>query len=152
MVKGIQALSGAVLMLMMLLTAADVAFRYIFNAPIAGSLELVEYMMAVLIPFSIAFCAYKRAHVAVEFVVARLPEAVRRVLRTAVLALSFPFLLCIAWQSFAYALEIRQCDLTSPVLLIATYPFVAAVATGTLLFAWIILTQLAGSLRKEKEI
>ena len=34
---------------MMFLTAADVILRYIFNRPVTGAYELIEFLMAILI-------------------------------------------------------------------------------------------------------
>ena len=59
-----EVISGAVLAAMMALTGLDVGLRYIYNSPIPGALELVEYMMAVIIPFSLTVTAFNKAHIA----------------------------------------------------------------------------------------
>ena len=37
------------LFVMMVLTAADVIGRYVFNAPISGAFEIVQYLMALVV-------------------------------------------------------------------------------------------------------
>ena len=141
-IRILQVTSGAVLLLMMLLTAADVVFRYLFNNPIPGSLELVEFMMAILVPFSLACCAFRKSHVAVEFLVGRFSERVQARFETAANLLSLPFIAIITWQSVLYAVETRECCLTSSVLLLDAYPFVAAVAVGMGAFVLVLITHL----------
>jgi TRAP-type C4-dicarboxylate transport system permease small subunit len=128
-------IGGGVLAVMMFLTAADVGFRYIFNSPIAGALETVEYIMAILIPFSIAYCAFQKSHVAVELIVGKLPKKIRTLLEMLITAVTLVFVAIIAWQNVFYTREIYESRLTSSVLLIPTYPFVVPVAVGFGAFA-----------------
>ena len=128
-------IGGAVLAVMMFLTAVDVVCRYIFNSPIAGALETVEYIMAILIPFSIAYCAFQKSHVAVELIVGRFPKKIRTLLEMLITAVTLVFVVVIAWQNVLYTREIYESKLTSSVLLIPTYPFVVPVAVGFGVFA-----------------
>ncbi len=78
-----QLLSGiaaAILALMMFLTALDVCLRYFFNRPLAGAFELVGYMMAILVPFSIAYCYQQRGHIVVDLFMERLRAKTRAVI------------------------------------------------------------------------
>ena len=56
----LQAIGALVLAAMMFLGAADVILRYFFNSPISGAYELVEYMMAIIVPFGLCVCAPSR--------------------------------------------------------------------------------------------
>ena len=56
------------LLLMMLLVAVDVCLRYIFNSPIEGVYEAVEFMMAVVFCYSIAYTQRNKGHVSVNLV------------------------------------------------------------------------------------
>lgn len=123
-------IGGGVLAVMMFLTALDVVFRYVLNDPIAGSLETVEYMMGVIVPLSIAYCASQKSHVAVELIVDKLPKRSRTWLDLFVTAVTLVFVMVIAWQNILYTREIYESKLTSSVLLVPTYPFVTAVVIG----------------------
>ena len=129
------AVGAVVLAMMMFLTALDVGLRYVFNRPLVGAFELVEYMMAILIPFSIVYCAHKRGHVAVELILGQFPEKVQVCFDLVTTFLSILFVIVIAWQNFLYIHETYILGLTSAVLLIPTYPFMIPVAIGLVAFA-----------------
>jgi len=142
LIKVMVCLATASLAAMMFLMAADVVGRYFFNSPISGGLELVEYLMAVIVPLSIAYCALQGAHVSVELLVDRLQPAVRQVIKIFTSTLSIVFVGLISWQNFLYIGEIYRSHLTSAVLKIPTYPFVAATAVGMTVFAVVMFVQL----------
>lgn len=127
LLKGI---AMGVLFIMMLLTASDVIFRYIFNRPIAGSIELTEFMMATMVSFGIAYCAVLGGHVSVDVVVSLLPKKVRTIIGIITTLLSLGLFLLITWQNVLYIKEIFNSGLESPVLLLPAYPYIAAVAIG----------------------
>ncbi len=127
LLKGI---AMGVLFIMMLLTASDVMFRYIFNRPIAGSIELTEFMMAIMVSFGIAYCAVLGGHVSVDVVVSLLPKKVRTIIGIITTLLSLGLFLLITWQNVLYIKEIFDSGLESPVLLLPAYPYIAAVAIG----------------------
>lgn len=137
------------LAIMMFLTAIDVSFRYIFNCPILGAMELVEYMMALLIPFSVAYCAFCKSHVAVEFILDRFSRKFQKAVDTPIKIITLLFLVMLTWQAFLYVVETFNSGLTSAVLLIVTYPFVIPIAVGMGVFALIVFTDLLPGVIKE---
>jgi TRAP-type C4-dicarboxylate transport system permease small subunit len=143
------AIGAAVLTMMMFLTAIDVFLRYLFNEPITGAFELVEFMMAVFIPFSIVYCAQQRCHVAVELILKRFPRAVHRVADIITTLLTMLFAVVIAWQSILYIKEMFSSEMTSSVLMIPVYPFVASVAIGIATFALVAFSQCIDLLKSE---
>ncbi|RCV85674.1 TRAP transporter small permease subunit, partial [Vreelandella rituensis] len=46
---GLEGVAGATLFALMLLTTADVVGRYFFNAPILGTVELTQQMLAAVV-------------------------------------------------------------------------------------------------------
>lgn len=144
------AIGAAILFLMMLLTALDVGMRYIFNRPIPGAFELVEYMMAIVIPFSIAYCAQERGHVSVELILARFPKKVQVAVECLMTFVAMIFSIIVAWQNFLYIGEVYDSHLTSSVLLIPAYPFVIPVVLGIATFALMLLLHLIEIISKVK--
>ena len=63
--------AAAVLTAMMALTGLDVIMRYIFNRPVSGTLEITEFMMAIVIAFGLAYCALQKRHVRIDIVISR---------------------------------------------------------------------------------
>ncbi len=135
-------LAAVVLALMMFLMATDVVSRYIFNSPIPGALELVEYMMAIVVPLAIAYCAAHRSHVSVEMVVERLSSPVRRAVSVVVTILSIAFIALVSWENFLNIGDTYASKMTSAVLHIPAYPFVVPVALGMSLYTIIMLIHL----------
>jgi TRAP-type C4-dicarboxylate transport system permease small subunit len=137
------------LALLMFLVAAEVIGRYVFNRPIPGSYELIEYLMAVLIPLSVALCAEKGEHVGVDLVVEKLSRRARG--RVEAVTLSVTVLLCgvMAWQCAKAVPESYASGLKSAVLQIPAYPTVVAVAVGA---AALTLFVLVHFLQRLKEV
>jgi TRAP-type transport system small permease protein len=142
-------IAATALTLMMFLTAADVACRYFFNSPISGAMELVEYLMAIIVPFSIAYCALQKSHVAVDLIVDHFPKYLQRFCHFLVTIPSIGFVLLISWQNYLSIFDSYDSNLTSAVLLIPAYPFFIPVAIGTFVFAVVMLVQLLSSKTKE---
>ncbi len=137
------AIGTAILALMMFLTALDVGLRYVFNRPLSGAFELVEYMMAILIPFCIVYCAHQKGHVAVELILDRFPKRIQKIADTITTFIAMIFAIVIAWQNILYIFEVKGSGLTSAVLLIPAYPFVAPIAIGMGAFALILVVHLS---------
>jgi TRAP-type C4-dicarboxylate transport system permease small subunit len=133
------AVSIACLALMMFLTALDVGLRYIFNSPIPGALELVEYMMALIVPFALAITAFEKAHIGVELVMDRFPKRIRSCVACVTNLTVFALYGLITWQNFLYIFEQHDSGMTSAVLLIPQYPFVASLTAAFALLSLITL-------------
>jgi len=133
---------------MMLLTAADVCLRYVFNSPVTGSFELVEFMMALIVPFSIVFCARERAHIHVDILLEHLPEGARSFFIFLGNILSLFLFVLITWQACIYIIEQYQSKLTSAVLYIPVYPFICALAVAFAILSLLLLAELINYLTR----
>jgi TRAP-type C4-dicarboxylate transport system permease small subunit len=142
------ALSAACLALMMFLTALDVGLRYLFNSPIPGALELVEYMMALIVPFALAITAFEKAHIGVELVMDRFPRRLRACVACVTDIMVFALYGLITWQSFLFIFEQYDSGMTSAVLLIPQYPFVASLTAAFALLSLITLMRFLENLNE----
>lgn len=113
-----------VLALMMFFTVTDVVGRYVFNMPIDGGFELVEFMMAIFVPFALVYCEKKNSHITVDLFFEKFPGILQKILAIATSFLTLIFFALICWQSYLAIGEELASKLTSSVLLIPTYPFV----------------------------
>jgi TRAP-type C4-dicarboxylate transport system permease small subunit len=141
-------ISAGTLALMMFLTAVDVAMRYVFNSPIPGALELVEYMMALLVPFALTVAAYNKAHIGVDLIMERLPQNFQLYAAFLVNLLTSIFFGIVGWQSILSVGEEFHSGVTSAVLLIPQYPFNASVAIAFVLLTLITLLHALESFTK----
>jgi TRAP-type C4-dicarboxylate transport system permease small subunit len=130
------------LAMMMFLTALDVGLRYALNRPLAGAFELVGYMMAIFVPFSVAYCAQRRGHVAVDLIMQQFPPKVKLITEIITTFITLIFVTIISWQNVLYFFEVKASELTSAVLLIPEYPFVGPTAVAFATFALVLLVHL----------
>ena len=133
---------------MMGLTLLDVAGRYLFNFPVAGSVELTELMMVAVIFSGIALSSAARGHVTVDLIAMNLSGRVRWAQRILGEGVSLSIMLVLTVVSWNKAHEVAEyADLTA-VLLIPIAPaayFMAVVLGITTVFH---LVQLVATIRQ----
>ena len=129
--------AGAVLVLLMFLTTADVAGRYFFNAPISGVFDLTQFAVLIMTFLSFAYCAWRGAHVAIELLYNRLPGGTQRVLDRATNLAGCVLFVLIAWRA-----AVQSVDETSQMLAIPFFPFYWLVAFGAALMALVLALRL----------
>jgi len=110
-----------------------------FTSTISGAMELTQYMMVTLVGFGLAYCALVKGLVSVEVLTSRFSPRVQAILNSITYFLSFGFFSLVTWQSIKYIRLIFESNLVSAVLLIPTYPFVAMLALGSLVFSLVLL-------------
>ena len=142
------AAGAGVLAIMMFLTMADVVLRYIFNSPLTGAYEVIEYMMAIVVPFGIVYCAYERSHVSVDVVFDRLPKPMQDLMSCITSFVILCLFLLVAWQNISYIHEIYSSKLTTAVLYIPSFPFVGVIAIGMVAFCLVLFIDFINFLLK----
>jgi len=90
---------------LMLITTADVVGRGFFNKPIAGTFELSEYMLAVIILLGAAYTQQVKGHVAVDFLTSKFSNKTQAICQTLVLFLSLFIVTILVWQGFMLGIE-----------------------------------------------
>ena len=141
-------IAAVFLFMLMLLTCADVALRYLFNKPILGSFELTEFMMAIIIGLALAYCALRRGHVRVDLVVSMLPERAQAVME-GLASFSFLFLfVLITWRIIPRAQQMMEAGQLTAILRIPVFPFVLVVAAGTAVLCIVLLKNFIDDLSK----
>jgi TRAP-type C4-dicarboxylate transport system permease small subunit len=76
--RALAVLAAALLFAMMLLTFVDVIMRYLFNAPIKGSFEISETLMAILIFAGLPLVSRAGEHVTIDSALRLASVAVRK--------------------------------------------------------------------------
>jgi tripartite ATP-independent transporter DctM subunit len=131
-----------------LLTAVDVILRYVFNRPIFGSNELIEFMLFTLFAFSVAHCAIRSDHIIVDILTTRLPDKTRVVVETITGGFSVAICAIIAWRNFVYAGTLMGTSTSSTMLNIPVYPFLIVGGLGFTILTWALLADFVKSLNK----
>lgn len=138
-VEVLHSVGVGVLAVLMVLTAGDVTLRYVFNRPIVGSYDLSEYMMAIVVAFAIAYCAFLKGHVRVDLVVTHFPPRVQAIIDSFTGLLSLILFGFITWQSYVYMKLLFDSGLESTVLLIPRFPFAGLVCLGSAFLTIVLL-------------
>lgn len=143
--------ASVVLFLMMLLTVSDVVGRKLFSHSVMGSVELSEFMLLILIFFSLAHGEAKNAHVKVDFVMGLFSPRVRAVVDMVTQFIGF--LLCglITWSSLVYAGKMKAAGDVSQDLWLPKYPFVYVVALGCGILALALLVKFFSAIARMGE-
>ncbi len=129
--------AGTVLILLMLLTTADVAGRYFFNSPINGVFDLTHFAVSMMTFLGLAYCGYRGGHVVIELLYDKLPPAARRVLNRGINLAGCILFALIAWRTAVQSIDVREMGEASQMMEIPLFPLYCLVAFGSGLFAWV---------------
>ena len=134
-------LAAAAVVGMMLLTTADVILRF-FRCPIPGTYEIVSFLGAVMISFSLAATSINRGHIAVDFLIKKLPpKAAGFIDRVNTVICAVMFIL-ITRYLLLYAADARRVGEVSMTLQIPVYPFIYGIAAGCAVLCAVFLLQI----------
>ena len=147
----IRNIAGSVIIMMMLLTVADVVGRRFFNRPILGVYEISNFMLVIVVFFSLACCEFLKGHITIGLVVSKLGQRTQEVIDSIMYFFFLVTFCLLTWRLCLYALgEID--GFLSRSLNIPVFPFVFIAALGSALISLVVLihflTFLAGALRK----
>ena len=131
-------IAGAVLVLLMFMTTADVVGRYFFNAPLTGVFDLTQFAVLIMTFLGFAYCAWRGAHVAIELLYNRLGRSVQRVLDPAINLIGCALFVLIAWRAVVQSVDVREFAEASQLLTIPFFPFYWVLAFGAGLMALVL--------------
>jgi len=148
--------SATLLFSLMLLTLADVVGRYGFNAPINGSFEITELLLAAIIFSALPLVSAKDDHITVDLIDAFVPSFFVWVRDVAITLVTTVILAGISYKVWHKALESVHYGDQTAMLLLPTAPvfFFISIAVGfssfiALLLAWQYLRAGASSSSKK---
>ena len=102
---GLSFLGMFMLLPLMLLTSAEVVGRAVWSRPIAGTLELSSYFLAVFVLLGVAYTQQAKAHVRVEMLTSRLSPRAAAGVEIVTLLLSLFIIAVLAWQGWVVGAE-----------------------------------------------
>ena len=124
--KILNAIAGATLTCMMLLTVADVFMR-IFRRPIIGTYEIVGYLFGIAIGFALPQVSLDRGHVYMELLVNILSKRNKAILNTLTRILCTVLFIIIGYNLFIIGNEFRLSNEVSMTIELPFYPVAYAV-------------------------
>lgn len=123
------AVAAAAVVGMMALTCLDVGLRF-FRRPIPGTYEIVGLLGAVFVSFALARTSVDQGHIAVDFLVQRLPRRVQYVVEAVNAGACALLFTVVGWQCLRYAADLKASGEVSMTLQIPIHPFVFGIAVG----------------------
>ncbi|HUG79203.1 MAG TPA: TRAP transporter small permease [Burkholderiales bacterium] len=146
--RGLAAVAALVLFAMMGLTVVDVFGRYVLHRPVAGSFEVMQFLLAILVFTALPIVSHEREHITVALAEGWLRGRLRRAQELFVLALSAAALAVIASRMWQQGDVLRETQAITGFLLwpIAPIAYFAAVLSGVALA--LVLVRLGASLRR----
>jgi TRAP-type C4-dicarboxylate transport system permease small subunit len=129
--------SAAAVAGMMVLTCMDIILR-LFRRPIPGTYEMVGFLGAVFAAFALGHTSVNRGHIAVDFVVQKLPARIQSLVdgvNALICAVFFGFL---SHQCMVYAADLKSFGEVSMTLQMPVYPFVYGIAAGCFLLTLVL--------------
>lgn len=118
--RWMNAISGAALVFMILLTVADVFLRT-FSRAVVGTFELVSFSGAVVIAFSLPFTSWMKGHIYVDFLLVKLSQRTRTVLNIFTRCLGIGIFLIIAWNIMILGMDLHKAGEVSATLHVPFY-------------------------------
>lgn len=101
LIRGLVALSGAGIVVMMLVTCADVILRR-FGWPVPGAVDIVQIAACICASCALPYTTAVKGHVAVEFFFRRLPRGMRGIVDGAWRLAVMMLYVVMSWRSLVY--------------------------------------------------
>ncbi len=139
--------AAASIVAMMLLTVADVVLR-LFRMPIPGTYEMVGFLGAFIIAFSLAYTASEKGHITVDVLVRLFPRKVQAFFDAFNELAGAAFFTLIAFAGMNAASEIKKAGEVSLTLELPIHSILYGIAAGCALLALILLRDFFDSLRR----
>jgi TRAP-type C4-dicarboxylate transport system permease small subunit len=141
------AVAVAALALMGGVTVVDVTGRYFFNKPFFGTVEICEFLMALLSFGALALAELRNGHITVDFFITALPERVQAWLEAGGTLLGIVFWWLVAWRAGVHAGRIWEAGEVSANWAVPTWPFYLGVTVGCGLLTLALIPRLLRALR-----
>jgi TRAP-type C4-dicarboxylate transport system permease small subunit len=119
-------IAGASLTLIVLLTMSDVVLRY-FKKPIPGTYEIVTFLGAMVIGFSVAYTSWIKGHIFVDFLILRFSRTTRNLFYLFTRCLGIFLFFLIGWNLIVYGMDVFRTGEVSLTLRFPYYPVIFGV-------------------------
>lgn len=142
-------MAGFFLVAMILMTGANIVIR-IFWMPIRGTYELMGYFGAIVTAFALGYTQAGRGHIAVDILVLRFSQKIRRILNGINYFICMVFFAIVGWRIALYAETLWKTGEVTETLRIIYYPFTYGVSLGCFVLALVLLVDFLKLLLEKK--
>ena len=140
---------SGVLVLMVIITVADVIGRKLFNMPVKGAYELGEMLLVVVVFLNLPNTEMQDGNVTIDILFMRFGQKAKKIIESLMYVLFLVISILFTWQVFVLASDEASGGFTSTTLNIPTSPviFIGAFGCGILtlvVFARLIILMCGG--------
>ena len=142
---------GAVLLFFLMIAgAADVIGRYLFNAPINGTIERSELMLGLMVALSWGYTQIKKGHVNVELFINHFPPRMRAITELVTTVITLVLFILIVWHSTIMALETHKSGEVVFVIHWPLAPFQLFVPLGGIILCLVLVLEIVKGIQQLK--
>lgn len=145
--RALHYVAGALIISVMAFTVYNVLGRWLFGAPLRGTVELTQLAMIGIVYLGLGYAQHQNSHIAVDLLYQRLGRRTRLVLDVFATALSMAVLSLLAWRLYDYSAVLDAGGRTTASRSIPLYPFAYVAIVGVVAFILAYATTLAQRLR-----
>ncbi len=139
MSKLMSRIASVILFLMMCLTITDVFLRKVYSKSLLGTVEVTEFMLVIVIFFTLAYTEILNGHVKVDLVMSRFGPRAQAVVDVITQFVCFLLSVLITWSTLVYSERMKASGEVSQDLWLPIYPFIYVVAMGCAVLALTLL-------------
>lgn len=132
----------------MALTVVDVAGRYLFNAPVKGSIEAIELMLGLLVYMAIPLASARAEHIRIDLLDYLLGPRARKVQRLIGSGASALVMAFITWRLYERGAQFAQFKDTSSHLGVPLAPVAWVMAAFAAVTVLVMLRDFADAIRE----
>lgn len=125
----------------MLLVVSNIILRKAFKISISGTYEIVGYLTALAISLALAYCAVKKAHIGVDYIIGKFPKPMQKITSILISLGSAAFWSLTALQVGRYAVSLKKSGVVSSTAQIPIYPIVFLIAIGILALGFVLAVE-----------
>ena len=144
-------IASVTLFFMMLLTITDVILRKTVSKSILGTVEVTEFMMVILVFFTLAQTEILDGHVKVDLVISRFSARAQAFVDMVTQFTCFLLFVLFTWSVLVYSAEMKASGEVSQDLWLPIYPFIYVVAVGCALLSLTLLIKFLIALMRTAE-
>ncbi|MBI5445920.1 MAG: TRAP transporter small permease [Deltaproteobacteria bacterium] len=149
MSKGLQTISGIILLCVIVLTIGDIVGRS-FGTPIVGTFELVSAAGGLVIAFALPMSSKEKKHVIIDLLLERVSHSCKTVLHAVSRVIAIALLLALSWAFVQMGKDIRVSGEVSSILQFPLHPLVWAMGGAFLGECLVVLDELLSLVRSRE--
>lgn len=133
--------AGITLAFMLMFTLAGISMRAL-GKPILGDYEVISFLGAIVVGFSVPYTSLLKGHVTVDFLLEMVPGNARDAIRLATRVLSIALFLWMGWNFVLMSLDLIKSKEVTPVFKVPFYPISLGLAFTCLVQCLTLMSQI----------